>query len=308
MGTHKINADLDVNGEVQGTSLDINGAADIAGNLVVSSGGDITCGDDLFMPNGGIINFNSGDVTVTHASNQLTVAGGSLFFNFGNGNYNTADGTTILDSEDNDLISFGEQAVTFSATNVSIGGTLNVAEDIVHTSDADTKINFANNVITLTAGNHIGATLRATGTTISKRVFDITSSTDGDAIGDIVYFGSTTSMQPGRIYYFNSSGNWALADANAESTAKGLLGVALGSSSDSDGVLIRGMVTLDHDPGAVGDVLFLSDQTVSSKFGCAKNSAPSGNGDIVRVIGYCLHVSAGNIFFNPSADFIEVTA
>ena len=33
MGTHKINADIDVSGEVQGTSLDINGAADISGNL-----------------------------------------------------------------------------------------------------------------------------------------------------------------------------------------------------------------------------------------------------------------------------------
>ena len=33
MGTHKIHANLDVDGEVQGTSLDINGAADISGNL-----------------------------------------------------------------------------------------------------------------------------------------------------------------------------------------------------------------------------------------------------------------------------------
>ena len=35
MGTHKINADIDVAGEVQGTSLDINGAADISGALTV---------------------------------------------------------------------------------------------------------------------------------------------------------------------------------------------------------------------------------------------------------------------------------
>jgi len=35
MGTHKINADLDVSGEVQGTSLDINGAANISDHLVV---------------------------------------------------------------------------------------------------------------------------------------------------------------------------------------------------------------------------------------------------------------------------------
>ena len=39
---------------------------------------DITCGDDLFMPSGGVINFNSGDVTMTHSSNQLEVNGGNF--------------------------------------------------------------------------------------------------------------------------------------------------------------------------------------------------------------------------------------
>ena len=37
-------------------------------------------------------------------------------------------------------------------------------------------------------------------------------------------------------------------------------------------------------------------------------SAPSGNGDIVRVIGYCLDASNGQIYFNPDGTFVEVTA
>ena len=68
-------------------------------------------------------------------------------------------------------------------------------------------------------------------------------------------------------------------------------------------MLLRGMVTLDHDPGAVGDVLFLS--TVA---GIATATAPSGNNDIVRVIGYCLNASNGQIWFNPDSTFVEVTA
>ena len=66
-------------------------------------------------------------------------------------------------------------------------------------------------------------------------------------------------------------------------------------------MLLRGMVTLDHDPGAVGDVLFLS-----TTAGDATATAPSGSGDIVRVIGYCLHASAGNIYFNPDGTYVEV--
>ena len=136
-----------------------------------------------------------------------------------------------------------------------------------------------------------------------NRVLAKTSNTDASFDGDVVYFGGTTSMDAGKIYYLNSSGNWALADADAESTAKGMLAVALGSASDTNGMLIRGMVTLDTDPGTIGDTLFLS-----TTAGVATSTAPSGNGDIVRVIGYCLDSTNGQIYFNPDGTFVEVTA
>jgi len=138
---------------------------------------------------------------------------------------------------------------------------------------------------------------------IDRRKFPISSGTDGNAIGDVVYFGGTTSMNVGRIYHYKSDGTWETADADAVATSDGLLGVALGAASDTNGMLLRGMVTLDHDPGAVGDVLFLS--TVA---GLATATAPSGNNDIVRVIGYCLNASNGQIWFNPDSTFVEVTA
>jgi len=134
-----------------------------------------------------------------------------------------------------------------------------------------------------------------------RRKFAKTSNTDGDHDGDVVYFGGTTSMTTGALYHYKSDGTWELADADAASTCDGLLGVALGAASDTNGVLLRGMVTLDHDPGAVGDVLY-----VSTTAGDTTATAPSGSGDIVRVIGYCIDASNGQIWFNPDGTFVEV--
>ena len=139
--------------------------------------------------------------------------------------------------------------------------------------------------------------------TATNRKFTVTGSTDGDCDGDIVYFGGTTSMTVGTIYHYKSDGTWEAADADAVANCDGLLAVALGAASDTNGMLVRGMVTLDHDPGAVGDVLFLS-----TTAGDATATAPSGNGDIIRVIGYCLHASNGQIWFDPDNTYVEVSA
>ena len=130
--------------------------------------------------------------------------------------------------------------------------------------------------------------------------------TIGANTGDVVYFGGTTSMTTGKIYHYKSDGTWELADCNAAANSDGLLAVALGAASDTNGMLLRGMATLHTIDGteAVGDVLYLSEDTT----GNANSVAPAGNGDIVRVIGYCLHASNKTIWFNPDNTFVEVTA
>ena len=130
-----------------------------------------------------------------------------------------------------------------------------------------------------------------------RRLLEVTSTTDGDGNGDYIKLGST-STTAGKIYYYNSSGNWVETDADAASSSTGLIAVAMANNS-SKGMLLKGMVTLDHDPGTVGDVLYLS--TTAAQ---ASSTAPSGTGDIVRVIGYCLDSSNGQIYFNPSPDHI----
>ena len=126
-------------------------------------------------------------------------------------------------------------------------------------------------------------------TSITRRKFGLSGGTEGMGIGT--------------IYHYKSDGTCEVTNANAVATCDGLLGVALGAASDTNGMLLRGMVTLDHDPGAVGDVLFLS----AASNGDATSTAPSGSSDIVRVIGYQVnHASQGEIWFNPDNTYVEV--
>jgi len=67
------------------------------------------------------------------------------------------------------------------------------------------------------------------------------------------------------------------------------------------------LMTLDHDPGAVGDVLYLQNDTDGNP-GEATSAIADGNNQVVRVIGYCLDASNGQIWFNPSSTFVEVSA
>jgi hypothetical protein len=66
-------------------------------------------------------------------------------------------------------------------------------------------------------------------------------------------------------------------------------------------MLIRGYYYhSDWSTFTVGDTLYLSAGTT----GDITNTQPTGTGDIVRVVGYC--VDDSTIFFNPSQDWIEL--
>jgi len=124
--------------------------------------------------------------------------------------------------------------------------------------------------------------------------------------GDIVNFGSgpggtNGNIEKGKLYYLDSSQQWELADANTVATASGMLGIAV--VDDSPKFLVRGFAR--HGSWAAlgtGNPLFISAATT----GEIVNSAPSGTGDVVRVIGYSTDSGSREIFFNPSNDWIEL--
>ena len=92
---------------------------------------------------------------------------------------------------------------------------------------------------------------------------------------------------------------WSLADADDQST-KNLLAIATASNSSS-GMLLRGIVRYSSGHGLVsGRPIY-----VSNTAGEMTNTAPTGSGDYVRVIGYA--INSAYIYFNPDTTWVELT-
>ena len=168
---------------------------------------------------------------------------------------------------------------------------------------------FVNGLIV--GGDHITVTYNDTAGTLTINKDTTTSyypsisglDTDGEASGEIVYIGqSGDNLTAGSVYYYTSSGSWQAADADAVSTASGLIGMALGTNPTTAGVLLRGYGVSSSNLGTVGSVVYLS-----TTAGEVTETAPSGNGDVVRVMGYTLNATSDLMYFNPSPDWIELT-
>jgi len=236
--------------------------------------------------------------TIAHG-NTLDIAGGNAISTVVGAtdtvtvNHDDTSSQSSVDNSGNNFI----QDVTLD-TYGHVTGLVSAAPTAA-TAETTGLASFAEADFTVDEGGMV--TLAAVKTTASSQKYIVTGNTDGTFQGDVVYFGGTTSMTTGAIYHYKSDGTWELADADAAANCDGLLAVALGAASNTNGMLLRGMVTLDHDPGAVGDVLFLS-----TTGGDCSATAPSGTGDIIRVVGYCLNASNGQIWFNPDGTYVEV--
>ena len=135
-------------------------------------------------------------------------------------------------------------------------------------------------------------------TFIHNPVTGLTSSVSG--YGDVVTFG-TGSLTAGNLYYFTSGGAWSNADADSTALSTGLLGIALGTTATTSGVLIRGYVRSASYTASTGSKLY-----VSPTAGSITSTAPSVAGQILRIIGYQLNSTNNVVYFNPSNDWIEL--
>ena len=123
--------------------------------------------------------------------------------------------------------------------------------------------------------------------------------------GAEILFGiSSETTTPGAIYTLRS-GLWTLIDANTDNRVDRLCAVAVGNNSSTDGMLIRGCVTLASAFTAGTDVEGVQ-VYASETAGQATIDAPSDSTDLVRILGYSLNVSSKRMFFNPDSTFLEI--
>ena len=193
---------------------------------------------------------------------------------------------------------------------LEIGGNMSVGEYIYHRNDTDTYIRFQDNDVRISTAGGERLTVDSNGKvgigiTAPKIKLDVHHDPTGlgndTGGGEVVKFGSGT-LTAGKLYYLSGS-TWAETDADGVSYgAECLLGIALGSSPTSNGVLLRGFFDANSylSNFSAGKAVY-----VSTTAGGMDTTRPSASGDFVRIVGYCT-TTANVIYFNPSTTWVEL--
>ena len=177
------------------------------------------------------------------------------------------------------------------------------------TNDTDTGIYLeGTGNIAFTAGGSATLTLESTAVTAKTNIVldaaDIqldTAVSASTSSGTIIKFGSTVSMSAGQVVYgSNSMGSLVWGATDADTGTKNILGLALGTSPTSDGILLNGIYHSASHGFTVGLPLY-----ISTTGGEMTTTAPSGSGDYVRVVGYA--IDANHIYFCPDNTWIEIS-
>ena len=139
-------------------------------------------------------------------------------------------------------------------------------------------------------------------TTLEEIGTNPTSLADDKGAGEVVTFGTGSSLTAGKLYYLSTNGAWTETDADTIGNSDGMLAIALGAAP-SDGMHLRGFFDA-HSHLAN----FISGLPVylSTTSGGMDTTKPSGTDKVVRCVGYCTN-TANVIYFNPESSHLELS-
>lgn len=124
-------------------------------NDAAALGSATTSWSDLFLASGAVINFNNGDVTVTHGTNSLAFAGASSGYTF----------DALVSPASNDGAALGTGSVSFSDLFLASGGVINFNNGDVTVTHSANTLTIAGGITALDASSTVGgAVIKTAGT------------------------------------------------------------------------------------------------------------------------------------------------
>ena len=300
---------------------------------------------DIFLASGGVMNFNNGNVTVTHSSNTLTVAAATVAFTAStavtvSNDLKLSSDSAILSlgaDDDATLTHDGTTGLTIAANpfEVDSGGniTLDAHTGIFIFQDANSE------VLRITEGNSGDVTIK-----LETNAKDLIFTDNGDAEGfrildaaagvtvagsinstldvhldstpsDETVSGVTATFTAGEdlvrgecVYLKASDTKMHKAVAAAGSVTPPCIALAAADiAADAAGkFLLQGFITDNGSfPTYTVGDEVYTPEAETSSQNVPEATAPDSDGDLVQVLG--IATGANTLFFNPSLDVIEHT-
>lgn len=300
-------------GNTANTSL--LGAVTIAGAVLPSVDNTPALGatgqawSDLWLGDGAVINFNAGDITLTHSLNTLTLGGGDLALGTNNLTMTgslAATGSRVTKGWFTDIESTNMPTVGGTAILTSLTAPQFTTIELGHASDTTLSRVSAGvvaiegvNILTTAGGTLTGNLTLGENTSVA---LDPAGSADGKYTGITVTGTAGYTQAFGDLVYLAvADSRWELADADASATA-GPVMLAMVVSAGTDGnactLLLQGIIRADakFPTMTVG-----ATQYVGETAGEIQGAIPTGADNIIRTVGYAL--TADELYFNPSTDW-----
>jgi hypothetical protein len=261
---------------------------------------------DLFLASGGVMNFNNGNVTITHTNGTGLTINSTNKLMFGD------SASFVQQSSDGVLRIDGEATVDINASTA-----VTISNDLKLDSDAAVLSFGADSEASITHADDAGLTFNSDITTTSHKYIKLPENSsikftdqigvdnsidNDDSQGIIFTFRTGATVTPFSPVYLDGNNEVQEADADAIATMP-CIGVSINTSdvtADNDiEVMLLGLIRHDSftDFGAAGAPVF-----VSTTVGTMTTTAPSGTDDVVQIVGHS--IAEDLLFVQPSLTYI----